>query len=59
MESDNPDIKWALDLLSYDPTYKPHLFKEHKKKIPSVLFGLIGGCYINHVRGLKLYSRKL
>ncbi|XP_043477569.1 uncharacterized protein LOC122508323 [Leptopilina heterotoma] len=57
MESDNPDIKWALDLLSFDPLYEPHLIAKYWMKIPPFVVGPGLACYINHTRGLKAFSR--
>lgn len=59
MESDNPNIKWALDLLTYDPLYEPHFIAKYWLQIPSVFSGPAIASYINYTRGLKLYARKL
>lgn len=58
MQSDNPDIQWALDLLKPDPLVQPSLLAKYYHQIPC-LVGAPAICgYVNHMRGLPILARK-
>lgn len=58
MESDKHDAQWAIDLLSPDPYYKPHLIAKYALQIPSFVVGPGFACYINYIKGFKPFASK-
>ncbi|XP_033229807.1 uncharacterized protein LOC117181347 [Belonocnema kinseyi] len=57
MQSDNPDIQWALDLLKPDPLAQPSLISKYYHQIPCVVGAPVICGYVNHMRGLPVIAR--
>ena len=59
MESDNPNIQWALKLLTPDPTYEPNIFSKYFAQIPCLIIVPLTCRYINISKGRPGFSREL
>lgn len=54
--SNNPDIQWALDILTPDPDYKPSIWEKYGMLVgmPLTFFG--GACLRNSVLKRPFYA---
>lgn len=54
--SDNPDIKWALDILTPEPGDKRPLFMEYGLKFSLACGGFYSACYRNYLLSRPMYA---
>ena len=58
MESDNPDIQWALELLKPDPSIQKSFLKKYQMYAVASILAPCAIAYANRARELPLLSRK-